>query len=136
MNINFQNPNTCPTIDKNIDSFKSDVRNFIEEFFNEYNPALQNTLGSHSMQWCNIVDSKCDEIYSFAENIFENVRTCNSTMRDEVEYTLKNAESEISNLEFKLDIANREIEDLRDRIKELEEENKELQKEISNLENC
>lgn len=112
MKTDFNYPNTCPTIDKNIDGFRDSVKTFVEEFFNEYNPALQNALGNYSTQWYSLVNSKCDEIYSYVESYFEDVRRCNSDMRDEIANTLKEAEDEIEDLEHELKVANERIDEL------------------------
>lgn len=131
----FRYPNTCPTIDKNIDSFRDALKEFVEEFFNEYNPAIRSTLGSHSTQWYDLLNYKVDELYNQAEPIFENVRTCNSDMRDEINDVIEGFVDEIGDLERELKDVNYELEKSADRVNELEDELQEAYERIKDLEN-
>ena len=131
----FNYPNTCPKIDKNIDNFRDCLKDFIEEFFNGYNPAIQNTLGSYSSQWKELLDSKVDELYNQAEPIFENVRTCNSDMRDEIEKTIDDFVDEIDDLQREIKDINYELEKSQEEVSRLEEELQDAWDKIKELEN-
>lgn len=66
-----------------------------------------------------IRDEFCDAIYAGAEDIFENVRQCNSDMRDEAEYQIEDLEDEIDGLKHEKDTLEWEIDELKDEIEDL-----------------
>ena len=104
----FSYPYTCPDIDRNIESFQDSLESLLNDLSNELNPLFYNSPEYKDFIW-----SYKNDIYRIAEPIFENVRDCNSTMRDEIDKHEK---------------------ELFDRIEELEEEKRILEQQVSDLE--
>ena len=71
---------TCPEIDKNIESFRETISDHLDDLINELSPLFYNTPAKieYRKDWENA-------IYNSTEELFENVRKCNSDMRDEAE---------------------------------------------------
>ena len=104
----FSYPYTCPDIDRNIESFKDSLELLLNHLSSDLNPLFYN-----SPEYKDFILSYKNEVYKIAEPIFENVRDCNSTMRDEIDKHEK---------------------ELFDRIEELEEEKRILEQQVSDLE--
>ena len=107
---------TCPIIDENIISFKSELYDLVSSIIEDVSPMLSETsLGSE------YIDTKCVDFYNSVSDLFENIRSTNETLRSE-------AESIISDLNAKLD-------DYRTITDKLENEVYELNYQINNREN-
>lgn len=114
---------TCPEIDKNIKSFQSNLSDILDDIIKELNPLFYTT--SESVDFLKMYENS---IYDSAETYFENVRDCNSTMRDEVENVIGDIIEErdeykrLSELwESEAEQKDREIEDLKEEIEELKQ---------------
>ena len=114
---------TCPEIDKNIKSSQSDLSDILDDIIKELNPLFYTT--SESVDFLKMYENS---IYDSAETYFENVRDCNSTMRDGVENVIGDIIEErdeykrLSELwESEAEQKDREIEDLKEEIEELKQ---------------
>lgn len=105
MSFNYQY--TCPTVDKNIESFKDTVKDRLSEMLDEACPLLEGVAKSK------FIEGYSDTIYQDVEPLFEDVRKTNSNMREEAE---------------------RQIDVLNDIISDKDEEIQNLQEELSNAE--
>ena len=119
----FSYPYTCPDIDRNIESFKDSLESLLNNLSNDLNPLFYN-----SPEYEDFILSYKNQVYKIAEPIFENVRDCNSTMRDEIDRHEKELFDRIEELED-------EKRNLEQQINDLEKENETLQEQISDLEN-
>ena len=121
MGKHFSYSFTCPEIDKNINNFKSDLSKILDDMIKELNPLFYSSADS-----VGFLDDWENSIYSSAEHYFENVRDCNSTMRDEVEKVVEEIVEECDEYkrlsEFWEDEAiekDKQIEDLKEEIENL-----------------
>jgi len=121
MRKHFNYSFTCPEIDKNIKNFRVDLSNYLSTIIEELNPLFNAT--NESIKFFNTYE---EAIYSSAELYFENVRDCNSIMRDEVEKVVEELVKERDEYkrlsEFWEDEAiekNKQIEDLKEEIENL-----------------
>ena len=112
---------TCPEIDKNIKHFQSELSSALDSAVKELNPLFYSSVDS-----THFLKDLEDSIYSSAETYFENVRDCNSTMRDEVEKVVEEIVEECDEYkrlsEFWEDEAiekDKQIEDLKEEIENL-----------------
>lgn len=76
---------TCPEIDSQIDSFKS----YIEEI-------LEDSLPNHKDSF---IKGLIQDITSEFNNLAENLRTCNSNLRDEADSQIEYLEKRVEELE-------------------------------------
>lgn len=108
---------TCPIIDDNINEFRDTVEDFLKDVIHQCSPLVSDID----------LDKKAEEyeedLYNMVEKYFENLRACNSDMRDEADEQIENVENEVEEKE-------EQIRDLDDRIEELEKEVEELKDEI------
>lgn len=121
MGKHFSYSFTCPEIDKNIRYFQSELSNILDSAVKELNPLFYSSVDS-----THFLKDLEDSIYSSAETYFENVRDCNSTMRDEVEKVVEEIVEERDEYkrlsEFWQDDAeekDKQIEDLKEEIENL-----------------
>lgn len=126
---------TCPEIDKNIKSFQSNLSDTLDSIVKELNPLFYDTSES-----VDFLESYRDLIYDSAETYFENVRDCNSTMRDEVENVIGDIIEERDEYkrlseewESEAEQKDREIEDLREDIENLKYQIETLKEDYGNL---
>lgn len=111
----FRYPHTCPDIDKNIKAFKDSLEEYLTDLFDYICPP--SLVDSNEAQ--EIKKDYLKYISDQANNCFENVRTVNSNMRDEVEKVL--------------DLKNSEIDELNDTIGTLEKRIEDLEYELRNI---
>jgi uncharacterized coiled-coil DUF342 family protein len=123
MSKNFNYPNTCPRIDKNIKNFQSDLTTHLNALVEELNPMFYSTNES----W-RFIEGFSDIIYNSAEPCFEDTRQSNSDMRDEVEKVIDDIIEERDEYkrlseewESEAEQKDTEIENLREEIEELKE---------------
>jgi len=103
--LNF-NP-TCPTINQNINYFKSDLHSVL---YNELEPHSELSGVDLDAE----IAKKVEEYYqNVFQQYFEGLRTLNSDMREQAEKQLGDLENEVSDLKS-------EIEDLLSKIEDLE----------------
>ena len=121
MGKHFSYSFTCPEIDKNIKHFQSELSSALDSAVKELNPLFYSSVDS-----THFLKDLEDSIYSSAETYFENVRDCNSTMRDEVEKVVEEVVEECDEYkrlsEFWEDEAiekDKQIEDLKEEIENL-----------------
>ena len=121
MGKHFSYSFTCPEIDKNIRYFQSELSSTLDSAVKELNPLFYSSVDS-----THFLKDLEDSIYSSAETYFENVRDCNSTMRDEVEKVVEEIVEERDEYkrlsEFWEDEAiekDKQIEDLKEEIENL-----------------
>ena len=121
MGKHFSYSITCPEIDKNIKHFQSELSSALDSAVKELNPLFYSSVDS-----THFLKDLEDSIYSSAETYFENVRDCNSTMRDEVEKVVEEIVEECDEYkrlsEFWEDEAiekDKQIEDLKEEIENL-----------------
>ncbi len=121
MGKHFSYSFTCPEIDKNIKHFQSELSSALDSAVKELNPLFYSSVDS-----THFLKDLEDSIYSSAETYFENVRDCNSTMRDEVEKVVEEIVEECDEYkrlsEFWEDEAiekDKQIEDLKEEIENL-----------------
>ena len=121
MGKHFSYSFTCPEIDKNIRYFQSELSDALDSAVKELNPLFYSSVDS-----VDFLKDLEDSIYSSAETYFENVRDCNSTMRDEVEKVVEEIVEECDEYkrlsEFWEDEAiekDKQIEDLKEEIENL-----------------
>ena len=121
MGKHFSYSFTCPEIDKNIRYFQSELSSTLDSAVKELNPLFYSSADS-----THFLKDLEDSIYSSAEHYFENVRDCNSTMRDEVEKVVEEIVEECDEYkrlsEFWEDEAiekDKQIEDLKEEIENL-----------------
>jgi hypothetical protein len=109
---------TCPEIDSNISSFRQTVSDHLDDLISELSPLFYNTPAKieYRKDWENI-------IFNSSEDIFENVRKCNSDMRDEADRVVKDLMEERDEFERlskywenEADEKDRIIEDLKEQI--------------------
>lgn len=117
----FNYPNTCPTIDKNISIFRNTLRNEITDIIRELCPKLAEEFEDTS-NYQNLLHEYTERIYNQAEPIFENVRTCNSDMREEIEAVIVDFVDEISDSQRDLKDVEYELEKAKERVSYLEQE--------------
>lgn len=94
---------TCPDIDKNIDSAKETLYDFILETYRELNPLLE-SVSDNELPVCVKEKAKTDAdyLYESLEDIFENVRSVNEDMRRFADKQISDLKDEISELEHEL----------------------------------
>ena len=121
MGKHFSYSFTCPETDKNIKHFQSELSSALDSAVKELNPLFYSSVDS-----VDFLKDLEDSIYSSAETYFENVRDCNSTMRDEVEKVVEEIVEECDEYkrlsEFWEDEAiekDKQIEDLKEEIENL-----------------
>ena len=121
MGKHFSYKFTCAEIDKNIKHFQSELSSALDSAVKELNPLFYSSVDS-----THFLKDLEDSIYSSAETYFENVRDCNSTMRDEVEKVVEEIVEECDEYkrlsEFWEDEAiekDKQIEDLKEEIENL-----------------
>ena len=121
MGKHFSYSFTCAEIDKNIKHFQSELSSALDSAVKELNPLFYSSVDS-----THFLKDLEDSIYSSAETYFENVRDCNSTMRDEVEKVVEEIVEECDEYkrlsEFWEDEAiekDKQIEDLKEEIENL-----------------
>lgn len=144
MSKNFNYGWTCPDIDKQIDIFKSDLSNRLDELIGELSPkfAETSTFIQYREDWLKT-------IYGDAENCFEEVRTCNSDIRDAAEKQIQDLideleeekrlrqhyETEAEDLQRKLDRSESDLEIVRDELSDAEDEVESLQDRLHDAHN-
>lgn len=108
----FRYPHTCPDIDKNIKAFKDSLEEYLTDLFDYICPP--SLVDSNEAQ--EIKKDYLKYISNEANNCFENVRTVNSDMRDEVEKVLKDGNDRIEELEYTIKELEGKIDDLEEQL--------------------
>lgn len=108
----FRYPHTCPDIDKNIKAFKDSLEEYLTDLFDYICPP--SLVDSNEAQ--KIKKDYLKYISDEANNCFENVRTVNSDMRDEVERVLDLKNSEIDELNDTIGTLEKRIDDLKEQL--------------------
>ena len=125
----FSYPYTCLDIDRNIESFKDSLESLLNDLSNELNPLFYNSPEYKDFIW-----SYKNDIYRIAEPIFENVRDCNSTMRDEIDKHEKELFDRIEELEEEKRILEQQLSDLEKEKETLEDKNDFLKRQLDDKE--
>jgi len=120
--MSFDYPNTCPTIDKSINSAKREIRDFIFRILDE------NGIPPEDKSIANLTDEYFDQLWYHLEDTYESVRTTNTKMRDA-------AEKQIHSIEVECEDHIDEIKQLESIIRTLEEDVRDLEKQVYALEN-
>lgn len=119
METSFNYPHTCPHIDKNITHFQSELFGAVEEIVEYFSPAYKQDFEGTTI-YKNIIESFVDSIYLKAESIIEDVRKCNSDIRDYAEKVIDNLVDEIGDLEEQIKDKDYDIEKLEETVDDLE----------------
>ena len=116
---------TCPEIDSNISRFRDTVSDHLDDLISELSPLFYNTPAKveYRKDWENI-------IYNSTEDIFENVRRCNSDMRDEADRVVKELMDERDEYKRLAELWESEAEDKDSIIEELKQQIQDLKDEI------
>lgn len=128
MGKHFSYSFTCPEIDKNIRYFQSELSNILDSAVKELNPLFYSSVDS-----THFLKDLEDSIYSSAETYFENVRDCNSTMRDEVEKVVEEIVEERDEYKRLSELWEDEAREKDKQIEDLKEEIENLKYQIENL---
>jgi predicted nucleic acid-binding Zn-ribbon protein len=114
---------TCPKIDENIRKFRSELTDHIDNLVKELNPMF------YDISPRRYVDDWIDSVFNSAEGIFENVRECNSDMRDEANRVVKELIEERDEYKRLAELwedesneKDKQIQDLQEEIEELKEQ--------------
>ena len=91
MSRNFQYSFTCPVIDKNIANFEQVISDMLDDIIYELNPMFYQ-ISAEKIKYREALEK---QIYDNVSDIFENVRKCNSDIRDEAEEVIGNLKSEL-----------------------------------------
>ena len=105
---------TCGTIDDNIKDFKSLLESHLSDMIDSCCPLLE------GKQKSDFIKDNVNYIYSDCENIFEDLRECNSDMRKEADRQIDLLEEEKEQLEYDVTNSQEKIDDLEDEIEELQ----------------
>lgn len=130
----FNYPNTCPTIDKNISEFEHVLHNEVEVIIRELCPVISEEF-SYTSVYKRLVENYVDNLYSQAQPIFENVRTCNSDMREEINHVIDSFVDEIEELQDEIKNLNYTLEKSQEEVSRLEDELQSMSERIKELEN-
>lgn len=101
---------TCPDIDRNIDSAKEVLYDFMLETYKELNPIIEDIPDSDlppSIKERAKKDS--DYLYGTLEDIFENVRSVNEDMRNSADKQISDLNDRVSDLEAEVESLRGEI---------------------------
>lgn len=128
MGKHFSYSFTCPEIDKNIRYFQSELSDILDSAVKELNPLFYSSVDS-----THFLKDLEDSIYSSAETYFENVRDCNSTMRDEVEKVVEEIVEERDEYKRLYEFWQDDAEEKDKQIEDLKEEIENLKYKIENL---
>lgn len=128
MGKHFSYSFTCPEIDKNIRNFQSELSGILDNAVKELNPLFYSSVDS-----THFLKDLEDSIYSSAETYFENVRDCNSTMRDEVEKVVEEIVEERDEYKRLYEFWQDDAEEKDKQIEDLKEEIENLKYQIENL---
>ena len=128
MGKHFSYSFTCPEIDKNIKHFQSELSSALDSAVKELNPLFYSSVDS-----THFLKDLEDSIYSSAETYFENVRDCNSTMRDEVEKVVEEIVEERDEYKRLSEFWEDEAREKDNQIEDLKEEIENLKYQIENL---
>lgn len=128
MGKHFSYSFTCPEIDKNIRHFQSELSDILDSAVKELNPLFYSSVDS-----VDFLKDLEDSIYSSAETYFENVRDCNSTMRDEVEKVVEEIVEERDEYKRLSEFWEDEAREKDKQIEDLKEEIENLKYQIENL---
>ena len=118
---------TCGTIDDNINSFKSEIEDTLDQVLDEVCPVFG------GKDRADFVKEWLEHTYKNCELIFEDVRKCNEDMRSQAELQISDLEREKEELEEQIGEKDDNINDLQyelgvleGRVRDLENENTEL----------
>lgn len=134
MKTRLDYPHTCPHIDKNISHFQSELFGAVEEIVEYFSPAYKQDFEDTTV-YKNIIESFVDSIYLKAEAVFEDVRKCNSDIRDHAEKVIDDLADEISDLEEQIKDKDYEIKQLEDKVDDLESQVEYWKERYNDLEN-
>ena len=97
----FDFPHTCPKIDKNINEFKDQLFQHIDNLISDHNELFYEQLDK-TKQLEKYIQQYVDNLYNDVEQIFETVRSSNSDIRDAAEYQINEKQNIIDHLEAEL----------------------------------
>ena len=116
---------TCPEIDSNISRFRDSISDHLDDLISELSPLFYSTPAKveYRKDWENI-------IYNSSEDIFENVRKCNSDMRDEAERVVGELIEERDEYKRLSELWERDSEEKDDIIEDLKQQIQDLKDEL------
>jgi len=117
---------TCPKIDENIGKFRSALTNHITDLVKDLNPMFYDVSPDNSY-----IDIWEDAIFNSAEDIFENVRGCNSDMREEADRVVKELTEERDEYKRLAELWKDESNEKDKQIQDLQEEIEELKQTLN-----
>ena len=95
---------TCPDIDRNIDSAKEVLYNFMLEAYKDLNPVIGDIPDSDLPPSVKEKAKRdADYLYESLEEIFENVRSVNEDMRRSADKQISDLNDTISDLETEVE---------------------------------
>lgn len=94
--VDFDFPNTCPRIDKEINAAQSAIYSFLDGFLEDACPLLSKQTHDE------IVARESENLFKDLESAFETVRETNEQMRREASSQITQLKSELSSLEAQL----------------------------------
>jgi vacuolar-type H+-ATPase subunit I/STV1 len=116
---------SCPKIDENIGKFKLGLSDHIDNLVRELNPMFYDTSPRR------YIDDWVDSIFDSAEDIFENVRECNSDMREEADRVVKELIEERDEYKRQAELWEDEADEKDKQIQDLQEEIEELKQTLN-----
>jgi len=94
--VNFDYANTCPHIDRAIDSARGEIENTFDSLLEEVCPLLPDDFRKA------FAKEMAEDLYKNLEDCFEAVRKTNEDMRGEADKQIAALKYEISDLEHQL----------------------------------
>ena len=110
--MSFDYSHTCPSIDREIDSAKSNMETFVENIIEELCPYMDFKAEITK----DFIKNQSASLYQDLEGCFEEVRKTNEDMRSEAEYQIGVKIEEVEELKDYLAEANIKISELEDQI--------------------
>lgn len=107
---------TCGTIDENIEDFKNVLESHLIDMIENCCPLLEGDKKD------SFIKENVNYIYTDCENIFENLRECNSDMRREADHQIDLLEEQNNQLEYQISDLNEKVDSLEQVCEEYENE--------------
>lgn len=120
---------TCGNIDSNIKDFKSVIEDCIDDILHDACPLFS---GAEKTKF---IQSQVEKIYNDCENIFEELRKCNSDMRDQAELQISELEDNLDNITYERDELQKKVDTLENDLSESESRCEKLEDQCEYLEN-
>ena len=98
---------TCPIIDDNIISFKSELHDLLSSIIEDVSPMLSETSSGSEY-----INNKCVDFYNSVSELFENIRTTNETLRSEAENIIEDLSSKVDYYQSMVDQLENEVYEL------------------------